>query len=56
MTHRTQVQRQLAVQVRRHAAENGYTFAGPVAVDLRAANDDMTDLFRVHSRITPARA
>ncbi|MFJ8653065.1 FhaA domain-containing protein [Streptomyces rochei] len=45
----------LASQVRRHAAEQGYTFAGPVAVDLRPAPDDAAVRFRVHSRIAPAR-
>ncbi len=44
----------LANQVRRHAAERGYTFAGPVAVDLRPAPDDTALRFRIHSRITPA--
>ncbi|MET7297045.1 FhaA domain-containing protein [Streptomyces griseoloalbus] len=44
----------LANQVRRHAAERGYTFAGPVAVDLRSAPNDTTLRFRIHSRITPA--
>jgi hypothetical protein len=41
-------------QVRRHAAERGYTFAGPVAVDPRPAPDGTTLRFRIHSRITPA--
>ncbi|MEU3901746.1 MULTISPECIES: FhaA domain-containing protein [Streptomyces] len=45
----------LAGQVRRHAAEQGYTFAGPVAIDLRPAPDDTIFRFRVHSRIAPAR-
>ncbi|MFF4277078.1 FhaA domain-containing protein [Streptomyces sp. NPDC001536] len=44
----------LSTEVRRHAAEQGYTFAGPVAVDLRPAPSDMTARFRIHSRITPA--
>ncbi|WP_425826900.1 FhaA domain-containing protein [Streptomyces fractus] len=51
--HAPQVQRQLALQVRRYAAENGYTFAGPVTVELRAAHEDMAPLFRIHSSITP---
>ncbi|MER7779963.1 FhaA domain-containing protein [Streptomyces sp. NPDC096191] len=46
----------LAGQVRRHAAEQGYTFAGPVAIDLRSALDDTTVRFRVYSRIAPARS
>ncbi|WP_181446922.1 FhaA domain-containing protein [Streptomyces sp. NTH33] len=45
----------LAGQVRRHAAEQGYTFVGPVAIDLRPAPDDTAVRFRVHSRIAPAR-
>jgi hypothetical protein len=45
----------LAAHVRRHAAERGYTFAGPVTVQLRPAPDDRTDRFRVHSRIAPAK-
>jgi hypothetical protein len=44
----------LANQVRRHAAERGYTFAGPVAVHLLPAPNDTTLRFRIHSRITPA--
>ncbi|WP_406121465.1 DUF3662 domain-containing protein [Streptomyces canus] len=46
----------LANEVRRHAAEQGYVFAGPVAVDLRPALSDMTVRFRIHSRISPAGA
>lgn len=42
----------LANEVRRHAAEQGYTFAGPVTVDLRPASGATT--VRFHSRITPA--
>ncbi|MEU9222090.1 FhaA domain-containing protein [Streptomyces sp. NPDC048376] len=45
----------LAAHVRRHAAERGYTFAGPVTVHLHPAPDDRTDRFRVHSRIAPAK-
>ncbi|MEU2744469.1 FhaA domain-containing protein [Streptomyces sp. NPDC007095] len=44
----------LVNQVRRHAAEQGYTFAGPVVVDLRPAPGDATLRFHIHSRITPA--
>ncbi|MEJ8632610.1 DUF3662 domain-containing protein [Streptomyces sp. MS2.AVA.5] len=43
----------LVNQVRRHAAEQGYTFAGPVAVGLRPAAG-ATPRFRIHSRIAPA--
>ncbi|MFE0801614.1 FhaA domain-containing protein [Streptomyces sp. NPDC058812] len=45
----------LAAEVRRHAAQQGYTFAGPVAVDLCPAPGDTAVRFRVHSRIAPAR-
>ncbi|MEJ1202454.1 MULTISPECIES: FhaA domain-containing protein [unclassified Streptomyces] len=45
----------LATEVRRHAAQQGYTFAGPVTVTLCPAPDDTTVRFRVHSRIAPAR-
>ncbi|MFF7680109.1 FhaA domain-containing protein [Actinacidiphila glaucinigra] len=45
----------LVHQVYRHAAEQGYTFAGPVAVHLRPAPGDTPARFRVHSRISPAR-
>ncbi|MFG2794671.1 hypothetical protein [Streptomyces sp. NPDC048419] len=43
----------LVNQVRRYADERGYTFAGPVVVDLRPAPGDATLRFRVHSRIAP---
>ncbi|MGW0534051.1 FhaA domain-containing protein [Streptomyces sp. NPDC003032] len=43
----------LAAQVRRHAAEQGYTFAGPVAVDLRASGSSAVGRFRIHSHVVP---
>lgn len=43
-------------QIRRHAAERGYTFAGPVAVHLRPAPAGIGVRFRVHGRIAPAAA
>ncbi|MFK4548344.1 hypothetical protein RKD29_007940 [Streptomyces tendae] len=46
----------LSHQVRRHAAEHGYTFAGPVTIDLRPASSDVPARFLVHSRISPARS
>ncbi|WEO93041.1 FhaA domain-containing protein [Streptomyces sp. FXJ1.172] len=49
-----QVAPHLATQIRRHAAERGYTFAGPVAVQFRPAPADSSARFRVHSRIAPA--
>nr|WP_267882956.1 FhaA domain-containing protein [Streptomyces bicolor] len=48
-----QVAPHLANQVRRHAAERGYTFAGPITVHLRPASGDMTDRYCVRSRIAP---
>jgi hypothetical protein len=48
-----QVTGHLAAQVRRHAAEQGYTFAGPVAVDLASADDAGVGRFRIRSRIAP---
>ncbi|HEX5565599.1 MAG TPA: FhaA domain-containing protein [Streptomyces sp.] len=45
----------LAHQVCRHAAEQGYTFADPVAVGLRPAPGATAARFRVHSRTSPAR-
>ena len=45
----------LAAQVRRHAAEQGYIFASPVAIDLRPTPHDTAVRFRVYSRIAPAR-
>ncbi|WP_327659430.1 MULTISPECIES: DUF3662 domain-containing protein [unclassified Streptomyces] len=51
--HSGDVSRHLAVQVRRHAAESGYTFAGPVAVHLEPSTSTTLGRFRVHSRIAP---
>lgn len=45
--------RYLAAQVHRHAAEQGYTFAGPVAVSLRPAGGDAVGRFQIHGRIDP---
>ncbi|WP_063806095.1 DUF3662 domain-containing protein [Streptomyces kanamyceticus] len=45
----------LALQVRRYAAEQGYTFTGPVAVQLTASRDTRVGRVRVHSRIAPHR-
>ncbi|MFJ8825181.1 FhaA domain-containing protein [Streptomyces sp. NPDC102467] len=47
------VGRHLAVPVRRHAAERGYSFAGPVAVHLQPSASSTIGRFRVHSRIAP---
>jgi len=44
----------LANQVRRHAAEQGYTFAGPVAVDVCPASVCATVRFRIRIQIVPA--
>ncbi len=43
----------LSNHVRRHAAEQGYTFAGPVAVQLIPVQEDTIGRFRVRSRIAP---
>ncbi|WP_128434141.1 DUF3662 domain-containing protein [Streptomyces cyaneus] len=50
-----QVAGHLAAQVRRHAAEQGYTFAGPVGVRLAPADDTRVGRFRIRSRISPLR-
>ncbi|WP_327351491.1 DUF3662 domain-containing protein [Streptomyces sp. NBC_01304] len=49
-----QVARQLATQVRRHAAEQGYTFAGPISVRLTPVHSAAVGRYRIGSRITPA--
>lgn len=48
------VEQHLGAQVRRHAAEQGYTFAGPVSISLCASHDETVGRFRVHSSITTA--
>ncbi|MFC8132067.1 DUF3662 domain-containing protein [Streptomyces sp. NPDC057302] len=48
-----ELSRHLAAQVHRHAAEQGYTFAGPVAVSLRPAGAEAVGRFRIHGRIAP---
>ncbi|WP_435372413.1 DUF3662 domain-containing protein [Streptomyces ficellus] len=53
-SHVAPVESILANQVRRHAAEHGYTFVGPVAVDLCPAEDATSARFRIRSRIAPA--
>lgn len=50
---RRQLDRHLSNQVRQHAAERGYTFAGPVAVQLVPIQGDNTARFRVRSSIAP---
>jgi hypothetical protein len=47
------VDHHLALQVHRHAAEQGYTFAGPVTVHLRPCHSSTVGRFRIHSRIAP---
>lgn len=49
----TELSRHLAAQVHRHAAEQGYTFAGPVAVSLRSADGEAVGRFRIQGRIAP---
>ncbi|MGW5733184.1 MULTISPECIES: DUF3662 domain-containing protein [Streptomyces] len=53
-TYMAQVQRQLRAQVCRHAAEQGYTFPGPVSVRIRAARDGSVDQFRLFSGVAPS--
>lgn len=48
-----QVAGHLAAHIRRHAAEQGYTFAGPVAVHLAPADDAGVGRFRIRSHISP---
>ncbi|MFE0104848.1 DUF3662 domain-containing protein [Streptomyces sp. NPDC059009] len=48
-----QLGRHLAIQVRKHAAERGYTFAGPVVVHLTGTPGAHVGRFRIHSRIAP---
>ncbi|WP_051745098.1 FhaA domain-containing protein [Streptomyces yerevanensis] len=43
----------LSNHVRKHAAEQGYTFAGPVAVRLTPVERNKVDRFRVRSYIAP---
>jgi hypothetical protein len=50
---RLQLGAHLSNHVRRHAAEQGYTFAGPVAVELIPAEGNEVGRFRVRSRIAP---
>ncbi len=53
--HGTQLTSHLAAQVRRHAAEQGYTFAGPITVQLAPVEGTSVRRFRIGSRITPQR-
>ncbi|GAB2865348.1 hypothetical protein GCM10027074_35900 [Streptomyces deserti] len=48
-----QVTGHLEAQIRRHAAEQGYIFAGPVAVSLSPADDAGVGRFRIRSHIAP---
>ncbi|GAA2654894.1 DUF3662 domain-containing protein [Streptomyces vastus] len=50
---RRQLDSYLSNHVRKHAAEQGYTFAGPVAVQLTEAERSEVDRFRVRSYIAP---
>ncbi|MYT73768.1 MULTISPECIES: DUF3662 domain-containing protein [unclassified Streptomyces] len=46
---------ELSVCLRRHAAQQGYMFAGPVHVDLEDTRaEDEVDLFCVRGRVEPA--
>ncbi|WP_419995104.1 DUF3662 domain-containing protein [Streptomyces boninensis] len=48
-----ELERHLARLVRRHAAEQHYSFGGPVRVDLQAAPAPRARRYRIHSRIAP---
>ncbi|MEV0097411.1 FhaA domain-containing protein [Streptomyces sp. NPDC050738] len=49
----TQLGSHLVHQVHRHAAERGYTFAGPVQVRLQPVDCSPRDRFVIRSRILP---
>ncbi|MDJ1137351.1 DUF3662 domain-containing protein [Streptomyces iconiensis] len=49
--HSAELAPQLAAQVRRHAAERRYTFAGPVTVRLHPAGDPGGSRYRVRSHV-----
>lgn len=51
--HTDELAPQLAAQVRRHAAERRYTFAGPVTVRLHPAGDPEGCRYRVRSHVEP---
>ncbi|NGN64763.1 DUF3662 domain-containing protein [Streptomyces sp. A7024] len=48
-----EVERHLALLIRRHAAEQHYSFAGPVTVNLQPTPTPDTRRYRVLSRILP---
>ncbi|MGW8375442.1 DUF3662 domain-containing protein [Streptomyces sp. ODS28] len=52
--HHGRLGAELAAQVRRHAAEQRYRFAGPVTVDLHPGEGRRR--YRVHSRLAPHQA
>lgn len=52
--HAALLGRRLSVTVRRHAAEQCYSFAGPVTVDFRTASVPDAARYRIRSRIVPA--
>jgi hypothetical protein len=52
--HTLPVEPHLVNEVRRYVAEQGYTFAGRVAVNLCPAAGETTVRFRIRSRISPA--
>ncbi|MFH9426589.1 DUF3662 domain-containing protein [Streptomyces sp. NPDC017529] len=54
--HREQLGPELAAEVRRYAAEQSYSFAGPVTVGLRAHPDGGRTRYRVRSRLVPCQA
>ncbi|WP_434587648.1 DUF3662 domain-containing protein [Streptomyces sp. A5-4] len=52
--HAAQLGRKLSVTVRRHAAEQCYSFAGPVTVSFRTAPASEVTRYRIRSRVVPA--
>jgi hypothetical protein len=54
--HSGQLTPHLAAQIRRYAAEQRYSFAGPVTIRLRAHPENDRVRYRVHSHIAPHHA
>ncbi|MEN8651252.1 DUF3662 domain-containing protein [Streptomyces sp. 21So2-11] len=52
--HAAQLGRRLSVTVRKHAAEQCYSFAGPVTVSFRTAPESDVTRYRIRSRVVPA--
>ncbi|MFI9742415.1 FhaA domain-containing protein [Streptomyces sp. NPDC052494] len=52
--HVLRTEQHLVNEMHRYAAEQGYTFAGRVAVELCSSTGEATQRFRIYSRIAPA--